>query len=776
MTNKNIEIKTTSKKTPQMSTLAFALCASLLATQASADEKKTESTTLEKVSVEESVSRETNPYAVPGSPYLAERLSDPRRTRKLAETPQTITVLTAEAIEESGKTDLKEILDGQPGITLGTGENGNAFGDRYVIRGHEARSDMFVDGLRDPGMTMRESFAVDQIEISKGPSSSFAGRGTTGGAVNSSTKRASTESDFGEISTAIGTDNHHRITLDYNKVINDDTAIRANILHAKEDVPDRDPADRQREGLALSLTHQATDNLEFTVDYYHFKGDDNPDLGTYLTDSDNDGYTNNPAKDVPAYLQDEDFLSTQVDTITLRTGLEIDDSSRIVNLTRFGKTDNGYFVSGARGTTGYATEADALAGTNGFDTFTLSNHQGWQEVEYFANQLNYMKELEIADMKHEFVLGAEYQRQTVLNGVYSATSNGATNCYAAGRGGVSSSYCGRDSSGNIVSNLNNLLQRDITKSDWDSDWSLNTISLYLMDTVDLTDDWTAFGGVRYEYYDYNLKTQGRSDAQYDYNKGDWNGHVGVSYKINPSANVYASFSTATNLNGGESDVGTSGGYGGYVDTGDTASAEPETTNSYELGTKWRFNNDKLLATAAVFRIDKTDVMETVSGGDYSATGTANTGGNRVDGIEFGLSGYLTDKLSVQGGITFMKSKITKSSNSDNVGKKLANFADSSINVQARYHLTPAFTLGGAVNYENKKYTGQPDSAASETMYVPAYTTVDAFATYKINSKASLRLNVNNLFNKDYYLAAYRSGSFTYIGDKRNAQLTLNYKF
>ena len=117
------------------------------------------------------------------------------------------------------------------------------------------------------------------------------------------------------------------------------------------------------------------------------------------------------------------------------------------------------------------------------------------------------------------------------------------------------------------------------------------------------------------------------------------------------------------VNGGESDVGTSGGYGGYVDTGDTASAEPETTNSYELGTKWRFNNDKLLATAAVFRIDKTDVMETVSGGDYSATGTANTGGNRVDGIEFGLSGYLTDKLSVQGGITFMKSEITKSSNS-----------------------------------------------------------------------------------------------------------------
>ena len=96
-------------------------------------------------------------------------------------------MLTKAQIEDSGYTDLREILDAQPGITLGTGENGNAFGDRYIIRGQEARSDVFVDGLRDPGMSIRESFAVEQVEISKGPNSSFAGRGTSGGAINSIT-------------------------------------------------------------------------------------------------------------------------------------------------------------------------------------------------------------------------------------------------------------------------------------------------------------------------------------------------------------------------------------------------------------------------------------------------------------------------------------------------------------------------------------------------------------------------------------------------------------
>ena len=69
-------------------------------------------------------------------------------------------MLTQQQILDTGRSDLREILRAQPGITLGTGENGNAFGDRYIIRGQEARSDVFVDGLRDPGMTVRESFVV----------------------------------------------------------------------------------------------------------------------------------------------------------------------------------------------------------------------------------------------------------------------------------------------------------------------------------------------------------------------------------------------------------------------------------------------------------------------------------------------------------------------------------------------------------------------------------------------------------------------------------------
>ena len=186
-------------------------------------------TTLPTVTVQEKAI-DPNPNAEVGAPYKAKTSGDTRHTRPLAETPQTLSVVTKAAIDDSGLTDLKQVLAAQPGTTLGTGENGNAFGDRYIIRGQEAKSDVFVDGRRDPGMTTRESFAIEQLEIAKGPNSSFAGRGTAGGAINAITKQATLDYDFTRISAGAGTDSHLRLTADANKAFGDKFALRVNAL------------------------------------------------------------------------------------------------------------------------------------------------------------------------------------------------------------------------------------------------------------------------------------------------------------------------------------------------------------------------------------------------------------------------------------------------------------------------------------------------------------------------------------------------------------------
>lgn len=711
-----------------------------------------------------------NPNAEVGVPYKARTSGDERQRRPIAETPATMQVVTKEAIDDSGYTDLARILDAQPGITVGTGENGNAFGDRYIIRGQEARSDVFVDGMRDPGMTTRESFAIEQLEISKGPNSTFAGRGTSGGAINAITKQANTAYQYGRADLAVGTDQHLRATLDVNRSFGDSFAIRANGLYAYEEVPGRGPSDRERKGLALSGVYSPTDAFNFTLDYYGLRAEDNGDLGTWLTNR-------RPTKNTPVYAQEEDFLKSDVDTITGRLRYEFSPQLRVTNLTRYGQSDNGYVVTGARGIT---TSPNAPGGS--YASASLSTHQGWQEVEYLANQTNLFVDANLFGLEHDFVLGLEYTDHQVLNGVFRVTNAGPFNC-ATGQSATLNGFCIYNRDGSVVNGLRTLLNRQITRGPWDIDWAVETTSAYVMDTVDLTDRLTVFAGVRVEWFDFALVTQNTNtlaQTRYDYSDTLWNGHLGVTYEVAPGGVVYASWSTAADINGGESDVGANSGYGGViVYDGLVAGAKPERSQNFELGTKWNLRDERLLLTAAVFQTTKSDVME---GADYDVVGTFNTGKNRVRGVEFGIAGQVTDKLTLTGGATIMESEILESATPANVGKTISNFAERSLVLQARYQPTEDFYFGGSVKYESRRYGGQPDTAAAfdaagnYTVPVPAYTVVDLFASYRLNKDLEARVNINNLLDEDYYLAVYRSGAFLYKGDGRQARFTLTYEF
>ena len=158
-----------------------------------------------------------DPYADPEAPYKADRLSSSKFTEPILNTARTETVLTQEALEDKNATTLREVLRSTAGITLGSGEGGNAFGDRFFIRGFDARNDVFIDGVRDSGVSIRENFDDEQVEILRGPASSFAGRGTTGGALNIVTKEAQ-NTDFYHAGVEGGFgDSTRRGTVDINK-------------------------------------------------------------------------------------------------------------------------------------------------------------------------------------------------------------------------------------------------------------------------------------------------------------------------------------------------------------------------------------------------------------------------------------------------------------------------------------------------------------------------------------------------------------------------------
>lgn len=714
-------------------------------------------------------------HGVKHSIYNVKESGDIRRLADLVDTPQTISVLTKDQIEESGKSDLKEILAAQAGVTLGTGENGNAFGDRYIIRGHEARSDVFVDGLRDPGMTTRESFATQQIEITKGPSSTFAGRGSSGGAVNSITKKASTSYDFGRVDASIGSHEHYRLAFDYNTPLSTNFATRINLLSTQEDAPSREGINRSRDGLLLSGLYDNTDDFRVYSDIYYLKAEDVPDLGSYFDQS-----TRAPIKDIPVYAQQDDFLDSEVIAYTLRTEYDISDNLKFYNATRYGETENGYISTGARGTV--RADEDPIA--PGAASISLSTHQGWQDVEYFATQFNLFWTFNSGQIEHQLLFGVEFTDEQVDNGVFNITNTSEPNCYTSGRRGVSAGYCLLDANGEVYNDAYKIIDRDFSKSNSDALFSAQTIAAYVMDTATINENWKVFFGLRQDTIDYSNDVVSRgNELDYAYKDDFYNGHLGVVYSLTEDANIYATYSTATNINGGESDLGANCGYGGICgDPEQAAAADPELVENIELGTKWSVLDEKLFIAATWFQVTKSDVMESV-GDAYSTLGTLNTGKNRVDGFEFAMNGNLTDELSIQVSAAKMESEVLDSINEDNIGLELSNFAGTSAYVQLRYQLNESFAFGGDFTYKGEMYGGQPDTAASYnsnegyySIVVPSYNVVNLFANYTVSEAMTLRVNIGNVADKEYWTAAYRSGSFMYLGDGRSARATLTYEF
>jgi catecholate siderophore receptor len=802
--------------------LAAGAVTTLMATAAHAQEAATDDAEDLGVAEYQEVTADSNPYTQKGAPYKARVSGDERRVKPLAETPATITAITQSQLQEAGRSDLRNILASQPGITIGTGENGNAFGDRYIIRGQEAKSAVYVDGMLDPGLQSRETFAIEQLEITKGPSATFAGRGAQGGAVNAITKQASTDYSFHAVDVTGGTDSHGRAALDSNVRLSDTLAVRANLMVMSEDVPDRDPARRQRFGAALAVKGQLSETVSAKLDYYHLTVRDRQDLGQAIANVASGGQ---PFTDIPAYAQKDDFQNARVNVLTGRLRVAPFEGFSIENTARYGKISNGYVNTAA---TRFTRGANDPAAPGAVDVRLNASRAGWQEIDFFGDRLNIIGAFETGGMKHALAAGVEYMSYSVDNRFgqvivapgasamataasgYAYAITGAANCIN-GTGTVLNAYCLSDGKGTLRENASSLLNRTgVSRSALPATiWQVDTLSGYLMDSVDVTEWLTLNGGIRFDSFDYRLRANstatGVQTSDYNFNGTLWSYNAGITLKPAEDGIIYAAWGTGTDINGGESDVGTNCGYGGLCSVTDPVtgqivfSARPERSENIEIGTKWEFFDQRLMLTAAAFRTSKKDLMEGLNADSYSLNGGLNSGALRVQGLEFGLVGSITEQLSGQVVASFAKSKVTKTLNpgltpaqlaagATNLGKRLANFANNGVDAQLRWQASERLALGGSVTYKSAMYGGQPDTAAAYvsdpasaffgqySIRIPAYTSFGAFVSFKINDQLTARVNAVNLTDKRYYTAAYRSGSFAYLGDGRTVRVTLSGKF
>ncbi|MCF5925209.1 TonB-dependent receptor plug domain-containing protein, partial [Xanthomonas perforans] len=209
----------------------------------------------------------------------AQKPSSPKYTEALRDTPQTITVVTKQTMDQQNLLSLRDVLSTLPGITFGAGEGGGGYGDSINLRGFTASSDITTDGVRDSAQYSRsDTFNLESVELINGANSAMSGAGSVGGNINLVTKTAG-QGNFTNVMIGGGSDRYGRLTADSNYDFENGTAVRLNAMGHTQDVPGRDEEFRHRWGFAPSVAFGLGSDTRFTLSYLHQHDNNLPQYG-----------------------------------------------------------------------------------------------------------------------------------------------------------------------------------------------------------------------------------------------------------------------------------------------------------------------------------------------------------------------------------------------------------------------------------------------------------------------------------------------------------------
>ena len=197
------------------------------------------------------------------------------------DTPQAISVIGQAQLKAQGVSSLEQALRNVPGITIAIGEGGTLNGDQFKIRGFDAKDDIYVDGLRDFGAYTRDSFDYEEVQVLKGPSGSLFGRGTTGGVINTLSKRPMLK-DRTSLDVYAGNGDYYRALADINHQLGEASAVRLNLMLSSAGVVDRDLVQSNRWGAAASLGWGLGTDTSLTAAYVHQHNHGRPDYGLVI--------------------------------------------------------------------------------------------------------------------------------------------------------------------------------------------------------------------------------------------------------------------------------------------------------------------------------------------------------------------------------------------------------------------------------------------------------------------------------------------------------------
>lgn len=709
----------------QMTTLALSVQAASLALaqeQAPASEPVHHSLPVVTVSGSSGVESPTGP--VQG--FVAKRAVTATKTdTPIIETPQSITVITRDRMELQGAQSVAQAVGYTAGVTTAGFANDNRT-DSIKIRGTD--STQYLDGLLNAvgfyNNTRPDPYALERIEVLKGPSGMLYGQGAVGGIVNLVSKRPQAEAAR-EIGVSFGNYNRKQIQADLTGPIDADGKwLYRFVAMARDSDASVDYAKDNRYFIAPSLTYRPNADTEFTLLGNFQKDDSNTMIGFFPWRG---TLIENPAGQIPQnfFVSEPGFdkYTAEQHAIGYQFSHRFNDTFTVRQNLRYSHSTVDYrsiYTTGFTGAThGWVPGSDTM--------LRRVLYLNQPTLNQLAIDTQGQAKFRTGPVGHTFLAGMDYQN---------STSTGRTNA----NGTAAPINVFNPVYGNYVFPTS---FRDIPEAK-----QIQT-GVYLQDQLEWN-KWLLMLGLR---YDWSRAAQDNTpSASRDDN--ELTKRFGLMYRSDFGLNPYVSYAESFQGQAGFNIDGTA--------------FKPLRGKQWEVGVKYQPLGKNMTLTAAVF--DMREENRKVAGVVNGQAGTVQIGEARTRGAELEALVSL-GRLDLIAAYTFLNAKTLEGTAAEQ-GQRLASVPTNTASLWANYRFAlfdvPGFLAGAGVRYNG------PSTDGTGNNRVGGFTVFDAVVAYD-RGPVRVSLNMNNVFGKQYVYSCIARGD-CFFGTQRSIIGNVTYRF
>ncbi len=639
----------------------------------------------------------------------------------LRDVPQAVTVISKSQIADQGMQGMADAVRFIPGVTMGQGE-GNR--DQPTIRGNGTTAAFFVDGIRDDVQYFRDLYNVERVEGLKGANALIFGRGTGGGVLNRVTKSAHW-TPVRELTLQGGSYGNRRGAMDVGQSLSEKAAFRLNAMYENSDLYRRDVS-IERYGFNPTVTILPGTRTRLTASYEHFKDDRTADrgipsfAGAPLSTTGARTFFGDPAAS---------YSDALVNTGTATIEHTINDDLTLRNTSLFADYDKIY----QNVFPGSVNEAGTEVSLSAYNNLTRRRNM--------MNQTEATYRVVTGGIMQTWLGGLAIGRQITDNFRQTGFFNDAATSVSAPLASPTISV---------------PLTFRQAEGDADNHSATTTVSLYAQNQIVLSRQWQAIVGLRYESFDIRF-FNARTNESLERNDDLLSPRAGLLFKPIEPVTLYTSYGVSALPSAGDQ-------FSSLNAT--TATLEPEKFTNYEIGAKWDVI-DNLSVTGAVYRLDRTN---TTAPDPNDPARTVQTGSQRTTGFEFGVTGAVTPAWQIVGAYANQDAEITSQTAAAPAGAKVAVVPRNTVSLWNRYSMSSMFGLGLGVIYQDRMF-----AAIDNTVTLPSFTRLDAAAFFTLNEHLRAQVNLENLFDKAYFITSHSNNNIT-PGSPRAVRVALTTGF